>query len=275
MPFIDAGGLRMYYERAGTGPRLLYVSGTGADLREKPSIFDSPLSQHFDVLAFDQRGLGQTETPPGPYSMQQYADDAVALLDAVGWDCCAVMGVSFGGMVAQELALRHSSRVERLVLACTSSGGAGAPSYPLHRLQDLPPEARAPTLMELNDTRTPERRERHPDRYAAVLAAAIDGLKRAEGAGNREGARLQLEARRDHDTWARLPSLRMPIYVCGGRFDGIAPPANSEALATRIPGARLEFFDGGHSFLAQDARAFAAIVAFLLERGGPPPGGAP
>jgi 3-oxoadipate enol-lactonase len=268
MPLINAARLRMYYERAGTGPPLLYVSGTGGDLREKPSIFDSPLARHFDVLAFDQRGLGQTETPPGPYTMQQYADDAAALLDAIGWERCSVMGVSFGGMVAQEMALRHSGRIERLVLACTSSGGAGGSSYPLHELQHLTPEARAPILMELNDTRTPERRERHPDRYAAVLKAVIDGFRQKEAAGNREGGRLQLEARRGHDTWARLPARRVPVYVCGGRFDGIAPSANSEALASRIPGARLEFFHGGHAFLVQDARAFPAIVAFLLERDG-------
>jgi 3-oxoadipate enol-lactonase len=263
MPFIDAGGLRMYYERAGAGPPLLWISGTGGDLRVKPGVFDSPLPGRFDVLAFDQRGLGQTETPPGPYTMQQYADDAAALLDAVGWDRCAVVGVSFGGMVAQELALRHGDRVTRLVLACTSSGGPGGSSYPLHELQDLPPEQRAPIMLELNDTRTLERRQRHPDRYAAVLKAFVDSMHAAPQ--GQDGARLQLDARRGHDTWARLPSLKMPVCVCGGRFDAIAPPANSGALAARIPGARLDLFDGGHLFLAQDRRAYDSIVAFLLD----------
>ena len=87
----------------------------------------------FEVLAYDQRGLGQTEVPEGPYTMAEYADDAAALIAAVGWDDCAVVGVSFGGMVAQELAIRHPGRVRRLALCCTSSGGAGGCLVPAPR----------------------------------------------------------------------------------------------------------------------------------------------
>ena len=143
MPHTQTPHLRIYHERAGSGPRLLYISGTGGDLRAKPGIFDSNLPSQFDLLAYDQRGLGRSERPLGPYSMQDYADDVAALLDAVAWERCRVLGVSFGGMVAQEFALRHPERVERMVLACTSPGGAGGSSYPLHELQDLPLEDRA------------------------------------------------------------------------------------------------------------------------------------
>lgn len=266
MPVNRAAGLRVYYERLGSGPPLLYISGTGADLRAKPGVFDSPLPGGFDVLAYDQRGLGQTDAPPGPYTMQMYADDAAALLDAVGWQRCAVMGVSFGGMVAQEFALRHPARVERLVLACTSSGGAGGASYPLHELAGLSPEAHAGRMLHLNDTRTAERRARNPERHAAIVAALAKATRSAPATtGGDEGKGLQLEARRHHDTWERLPALVLPVLVCAGRYDGIAPLANSEALAARIPGARLEIFEGGHVFLAQDARAYAAITEFLLE----------
>ncbi len=267
MPYIEAGALsQVNYERAGAGPRLLYISGTGGDLRSKPNIFESPLASRCDLLAYDQRGLGRTAAPRGPYTMADYADDAAALLDAIGWDRCAVIGVSFGGMVAQEFALRYPARVRRLVLACTSSGGEGGASFPLHDLQRLSVEERAERMLELNDTRTAERRARNPERHAAILGAFVAATRAApETVGGADGARLQLDARRGHDTWSRLPSLTVPTLVCAGRFDGIAPLANSEALASRIPGARLEVFEGGHVFMAQDPRAWDVMATFLLD----------
>ena len=283
MPHTQTPNLRIYHERAGAGPPLLFISGTGGDLRAKPNVFDSTLPQHFDLLAYDQRGLGRTERPPGPYTMRDYADDAAALLDALGWDRCRVLGVSFGGMVAQEFALRHPDRVERLVLACTSSGGEGGASYPLHELQDLPVEERARRMIALNDSRFTALKRDNPDRYARILQMTIDAMAapdawpdEAPGDNNvsrDEGARLQLEARRHHDTWSRLPEIRVPVYVCAGRYDLIAPPSNSEAIAARIQGgriqggrvadARLELFEGGHLFLIQDKRAYPAIVDFV------------
>ena len=153
MPFVAVCDLHIYYEIRGTGPRLLTISGTGGDLRRSPNIFEMPIARYFEILAYDQRGLGQTSRPDIPYTMADYAADANALLDAVEWDRCLVMGISFGGMVAQELALRYPHRVERLVLACTTSGGAGGTSYPLHELADLPVEDYVHRILELSDTR--------------------------------------------------------------------------------------------------------------------------
>jgi len=125
MPTAILNGLNFHYERAGDGPPLLFISGTGSDLRVQPNVFASPLAKSFDLLAYDQRGLGRTDKPDAPYTMADYADDAAALMDHVGWDEALVVGVSFGGMVAQELVLRHPGKVKRLVLACTSPGGEG------------------------------------------------------------------------------------------------------------------------------------------------------
>ena len=172
MPRLKVNAVELYYEIAGTGPRLLFISGTGSDLRNQPNVFDSPLARHFEILAYDQRGLGQSEAPPGPYTMADYADDAAGLLEALDWQRTAVIGVSFGGMVAQELALRHPHVIRALVLCCTSAGGAGGASYPLHELLELPEEERLLRQLVLSDQRRDAAwRAAHPDELQRLLAA--------------------------------------------------------------------------------------------------------
>ncbi|MAE96613.1 MAG: alpha/beta hydrolase [Deltaproteobacteria bacterium] len=269
MPFATIRGIRMYYERAGSGRPVLFLNGSQGDLRMRPGPFEGPVGQHFDLLAHDQRGLGQTEKPEHAYSMADYAEDAAALLDHVGWESCAVMGVSFGGMVAQELAVRHPKRIERLVLCCTSSGGRGSPSYPLHELQELSDEERLLRSLELSDRRMDaDWRKSNPEAFARVREMmAKRGAVGAGEPGREMGARHQLEARRHHDVYDRLPKATMPTLVCAGRYDGIAPLANSEAIASQLPDATLEVFEGGHLFLVQDPRAHECIVGFLGEDG--------
>jgi 3-oxoadipate enol-lactonase len=267
MPFAPVRDIQVYYEIQGTGPRLLFISGTGGDLRRSPTIFDSPLARHFEILAYDQRGLGRTSKPDIPYTMTDYAADAEGLLETLGWNSCSVMGVSFGGMVAQEMALCFPNRVGRLVLACTSSGGAGGASYPLHELADLPLEEYVSRLVILSDNRrTPAWQAANPNQFQALIDLTLAGLKvGATEPGHRMGARRQIEARIGHNTYERLPSLKMPVYLVGGLYDEIAPPANLRAMKQQIQGSRLELFEGGHLFFIQDPRAFERIRAFLLD----------
>jgi 3-oxoadipate enol-lactonase len=264
MPFTTVNGLELYFERTGSGPPLLFISGTGGDLRIKPNVFDGPLAKAFDLLAYDQRGLGQTEKPDAPYSMADYADDAAALMAGQGWDDALVIGVSFGGMVAQELAIRHPRRVKRLVLACTSPGGAGGASFPFHEIEHLKGEARARHMIPISDTRRDDAwAAAHPDRYALFVAmGAADPY--AEEPGHATGAHRQLAARAAHDTWDRLPQIACPTLIAAGRYDGIALPAIQEKMAARIPGARLQVFGGGHLFIIQDRAAVPAMTAFLI-----------
>lgn len=265
MPFAAVRDLHMYYEIRGSGPRLLCISGTGGDLRRSPNIFETPIVRHFETLGYDQRGLGQTSRPDISYSMADYADDADGLLEAVGWERCAVMGISFGGMVAQEFALRHPHRVKRLVLACTSSGGAGGASYPLHELVHLSMEDYVRFILQCSDTRRDAVwQAAHAGRFQAMMDQTLADLQvGADEPGRQIGAHRQMEARACHDTYERLPALQVPVYICGGRYDGIATPACLEAMHKQIPGARLELFEGGHLFFIQDARAFERIGAFL------------
>lgn len=265
MPFFHVRGIEIHAEVVASGPRLLVIWGSGADLRQRPPALER-LAAHFEVLAYDQRGRGRTSKPDVACSMADYADDAAALLDAVGWDACAVLGWSFGGMVAQELGLRHPSSVTRAVLAASSSGGAGGASYPVHEYAALTPQQAARLSLEVQDTRRNEAWQAvHPDIVASAIrqrehahAAALDEPERAMG------LRRQLEARALHDTYDRRPSLAIPVLVAGGRYDGQAPPANQEALRRAIPGARLEFFEGGHGFLREDPAALPRLIEWLL-----------
>lgn len=267
MPFISVCDIQVYYEISGKGPRLLYISGTGADLRNKPNIFDSELADHFQILAFDQRGLGQTDRPDISYSMEDYADDAAGLLKSLDWDCCHVMGISFGGMVAQELALRHADCVDRLVLSCTSSGGAGGHSYPFHEMPDLPEDEMNSRSVMINDKRRDAIWQQHnPEHYQTILAL---NNSRTAGVGepNREiGAKRQLEARINHDTFNRLLQLKLPVFIAGGAYDGIAPCENLKAINHQIEQSKLQFFEGGHDFYDHDPSAYRCISKFLLNK---------
>lgn len=263
MPHAQINGLNLYFERAGDGPPLLFISGTGGDLRVQPNVFASPLARAFDLLAYDQRGLGRSDKPDAPYSMAQYADDAAALLDHVGWDQALVIGVSFGGMVAQELVLRHPDKVKRLVLACTSPGGAGGASFPFHEIEHLKGEARARHMIPISDVRRDAAwAAAHPADYEKLVElSSADPF--ADEPGRAAGAHRQLEARAAHDTWDRLPQIACPVLIAAGRYDGIALPETQEKMARRIPGAELQWFEGGHLFMIQDRKAYPAMIEFL------------
>lgn len=264
MATAKVNGIDVWFEREGAGERLLFISGTGSDLRVKPNVFDGPAPKAFDVLAYDQRGLGRTEKPDEPYTMADYGDDAAGLMDAVGWDQALVVGVSFGGMVAQELAIRHPGKVKRLVLACTSPGGAGGASYPFHDIQHLDGEERARFLMPVSDTRRDAAwAAADPKRYEELVAMTAAVPPWADEPGRAMGARRQLEARAEHDTWDRLGQIACPTLIAAGKYDGVALPATQERMLGRIPGAELQWFEGGHLFMVQDRSAWPAMIAFL------------
>ena len=266
MPFIRVRDIDIYYETSGRGPRLLYISGTGADLRNKPNVFDSPLAENFEILAFDQRGLGQSSRLDIPCTMGDYANDAAKLLRLLEWDPCHVIGISFGGMVAQELALRHPDSIDHLVLCCTSSGGAGGHSYPFHELPDMPEDEMNSLAASINDARhTVEWQQLNPEKYSAIINCNNSRNAGAGEPGREVGAKRQLEARIDHNTFDRLANIKHPVFIAGGTYDGIAPPENLESIHRQIKQSKLEFFQGGHDFLDHDPLAYQKILEFLAD----------
>jgi pimeloyl-ACP methyl ester carboxylesterase len=258
LPEVD-----VHYVVEGSGPRLLFFNGSGSSIAEM-GLLIGVLAARFEVLIHDQRGLGRTGIPSGPSpTMADYARDGVALLDHLGWASARVLGLSFGGMVAQEFAVTYPERVERLGLLCTSSGGPGGSSYPLHELAGMAPDERRRVEVAIADTRFDEAwLADHPsDRALAEHLAGRRDVEHPEE--RRRGEALQLEARRHHDAHARLGAITCPTLVAAGRFDGTAPLENSEALVAGIPGAVLRVFEGGHLFLLQDPKAIVEVMDFL------------
>ena len=261
MPTAAVNGIDVYYELRGDGPPLLFFNGSGATLETAGMLLD-PFTERFTVLGFDQRGLGRTSVPSGPYEMADYAADAAALLDHVGWSTCRAVGISFGGMVAQEFAVTFPERVERLALVCTSPGGTHA-SFPLHELADKSPEEQMAIGATLLDTRfTPEYLAEHEsDRMLAEFVSQRRGAPAPDEV--RRGELAQLDARSRLDVLDRLPRITSPTLVASGRYDGIAPVENGEAIAARVPGADLRVYEGGHMFFVQDPAAMPDILDFL------------
>lgn len=265
MAFFTSGDTELYFEVAGSGRKLLFLNGTGATVDNLRPII-AMLAEHFEVAAYDQRGLGRTTFSDAPYTMADLAGDALALTDHLGWTRFRVVGLSFGGMVAQEVAVSAPERLDRLALLCTSSGGRGGSSYPLQNLATMEPEERAAASALLLDTRfTDEWLAAHDDdRALATLLTQHFTADKPEPV--RKAEALQLQARAGHDVYERLPRISCPTLVAVGRYDGIAPVANGAAIVSQLPDGQLEAFDGGHVFFAQDPRAFPRIIEFLAGR---------
>lgn len=264
MPSTVSPGFRMYYETQGAGAPLLLINGLGSDSSEW--LFQQPaFAERFLVVAFDNRGSGQSDTPPGPYSTAQMADDAAALLSHLGTDRAHVLGVSLGGMIAQEVALRHPQRVRKLVLACTAPGGNGS-------VRPAPEVLKAFVRSPSADPETEIRRVipyLYTDAYRRDHHEEIEGFIRRRLANpvSAEGNAAQLAAAVGHSAWDRLGHIAAPTLVITGENDRVVPPENSRRIAGRIPGSKLVLLPGApHRFFAENPEAFnREVLAFLRE----------
>jgi len=263
MPTAALRGIEIYYERDGSGPSLLVLNGSGSSIDTSTALL-APFRARFDVLVLDQRGLGRTSVPDAIPSMADYAADALALADHVGWGTFRVVGLSFGGMVAQELTVTAPERVERLGLVSTSPGGPDHASYPLHELAALPAQERLERGRLLLDRRFTDDWLAIHDTDRVIAEMLVERAARRSTPAQQRGEALQMEARGHHDVVDRLHLITGPVLVACGRYDGIAPVANGAAIAARVPGAELQIYEGGHViFLFQDPTALPAVLDFL------------
>jgi pimeloyl-ACP methyl ester carboxylesterase len=265
MPFASNGSQAVHYRIAGVpeAPPLLLLMGLGLSLEAWGALAEK-LARRFRVIALDNRGTGQSSAPRRPCTMAQLADDALAVLDVAGVSCANVFGISMGGMVAQELALRHPGRVSALALGATFASYARSEKPSLNALVDL-------LLLNCGDRfATSERVGR--------LLVSDSYRERAFGwissdAGQVRGVLpilFQLAAVARHGPAERLRELRVPTLVISGDADRVIPVENAHRLAALIPGARLVVLSGvGHAFPLEREDETVELLAehFLGARG--------
>jgi pimeloyl-ACP methyl ester carboxylesterase len=232
-------------------------------------------TRRFECILYDHRGSGRTEGPAGPTSMPQLAADAAGLLTALGIESAHVYGVSMGGMVAQELALRFPDRVRGLVLGATTAGGPRAVRPAVGELATLLATAAGGARRErgawlAGALFSPEFRQREPARARALLS--YFGRNRAAKAG----VLAQFWATVYHDTSSRLGQIRAPTLVLHGDADSLTPVANARLLAERIPDAELGLIPGaGHAYALERPELSRRLLFDWLDRRGPIPAGPP
>lgn len=253
-------GVRIAWERRGTGEPLLLIHGLGYARWGWEPVVDA-LGEAHEVVLFDNRGIGGSDAPAGPYSVPDMAGDALAVLDAAGVERAHVLGTSLGGMIALQLVLDHPDRVDKLVLACTTPGGTKAAPMP-ERTQRLLAEAQ--TLPAEVALRRFVENAFGPDPDAAQIERIM--RHRIATAQSPPAWAAQASAGAAFDVWARLPEIRARTLVLTGEEDAVVDPRNSELLAARIPAARLEVFaGGGHLFFWEQPDRFVGAVREFLE----------
>jgi 3-oxoadipate enol-lactonase len=254
------GDVELAYEVLGDGPPLLLIQGLGYGGRGWGPVLDL-LAEDFSVAAFDNRGFGASDVPPGPYSITELAEDARAVLDAAAFERTHVVGASLGGMVAQELALAHPERIDRLVLACTAPGGVAA--YP------MPPQTAS--LMLEAPTMAPDVALRRfvenalGDRASEELIEQIVAYRSANPP-DLGGWQSQAAAGALHDALDRMEEIEAPTLIVHGTEDAVVDPRNADLLAERIPNARLELLLGcGHLLFWEEPERFASLIKEFLQ----------
>jgi 3-oxoadipate enol-lactonase len=258
MPFVENQGTKIYWDEQGQGAPVLLIMGLGYAsvmwYRNRPA-----LAQHFRTIAFDNRGVGRSHVPPGPYSIATMASDAAAVLDAADVACAHVFGVSMGGMIAQEFALQYPARTRSLILGCTSPGGPSSTRADNTVIDVLlmrgmtPEQAREAILPYIYDAATP--RERIEE----------DINLREPWLPSPEGYMAQLQGILAWEAYSRIAQIAAPTLVIHGESDALVPPGNGELIARRIPGAKFVLLQhASHLFLTdQTQTANQEILDFL------------
>ena len=263
MEYARVGDLNMCCELRGEGHPLVLIMGLTANMDWWDPETIEELSKRYRVLVFDNRGAGRTETPEeGDFSCGQMADDTAALMDALGIEHAHVAGLSMGGMIAQELALIHPEKVDKLALCATFCGGKNTVYASQEVLQTM-----ADTSGTVEDLIRRIMSMMFPAEWLEANESQYEGFRERylRAPCTAQNTIRQFMATTKLDTYDRLPSITAPTLVMCGAGDVLIPPENSRTIAGRIPGAKLiEYPGAGHGFMSQSREEFEKdLVEFL------------
>jgi pimeloyl-ACP methyl ester carboxylesterase len=258
VPFVENKDAKIYWDEQGSGEPLLLIMGLSYPSymwhRSRPV-----LAQRYRTIALDNRGVGQSDVPPGTYSIPLMASDAAAVLDAAGVESANVFGVSMGGMIAQEFALQYPNRVRSLILGCTTPGGPDA----------VQPDPEALQVLLRRDVTPEESKEAIiPFIYDAATPRALideDMAIRMKWYPTAQGYMGQLQGIFGWEAYSRIAQIAAPTLVLHGESDRLVLPGNARLIAERIAGAKLVLIPhASHIFdTDQTAASLHAILEFL------------
>lgn len=258
MAFLENQGARIYWDEQGSGDPLLLIMGLGYPSylwhRTRPT-----LKERYRTIALDNRGSGQSDAPPGPYSIALMASDAAAALDAAGVERAHVFGLSMGGMIAQEFALQYPARVRSLILGCTAPGGPNA----------VRAEKRVTEIL-MGISLGPEEHARAMRPYVYDSSTPLDRIEedlaiRRQWFPKPEAYKAQLQGIYEWESYSRLQKIAAPTLVIHGEADQLVPVGNADVIASRIGGSQLvKLPHASHIFTTDQPEASRkAVLDFL------------
>jgi 3-oxoadipate enol-lactonase len=259
MALVRVGEIELDYERAGSGPPLLAIMGRSGTYSHWDPSFLADLRRDFDVIVYDHRGVGASSRLDGPLSIRLMAEDAAGLLTALDVDSAHVLGISMGGMIAQELVLGEPERIRSLALGCTYCGGPGS--------RHTSPEVveRIAHAVQSGDAERTIRASWEAN-VSPAFAADEAAWQRFREISLRRRVALQVIAAQtqaciEHDTSTRLGELTLPTLVVHGTVDQVLPVVNGRMIAELITHAQLELFDDvGHLFFWERPERSAELL---------------
>ncbi len=259
MALAKAGEIELSYDRACDGPPLLLIMGMSGTKHHWGESLLEQLQRDFDTVVYDHRDAGDSTHTGRPFAIVDLAEDAAGLLTTLDIDSAHVMGISMGGMIAQELVLAHPERVRSLTLGCTYCGGGGSMLAGEGVMRKL---AEAMT----SGDREQAVRASWEVNVSPSFAADEDAWARFRATGMLyrlpvEVIMRQMQAIAGHDTSTRLPGVRTPTQLVHGTLDQLLPVQNGHMIAGLIPDSRLEIYDGaGHMFFLEQPERTAELV---------------
>jgi 3-oxoadipate enol-lactonase len=259
MPHVAVGGTELHYQRAGSGEPLLLIQGMSGTHLSWGEPFRATLEESFDVVAFDNRGIGLSERISESFTIAEMAADADELLERLEIESAHVVGISMGGMIAQELALAHPERLRSLTLGCTYCGGPGSQLMPRENVEKLGAAMasgnRDTAIRASYEINLSPNFRSDEGAYAAFreMATKVPAAKQV--------IELQVQAIFGHDTSGRIGEIAAPTLIVHGTLDGVLPFPNGEQIASLLPHARFEILEGvGHMFWWEQPQRSAELI---------------